>query len=112
MDTTKLNNLREDLAQARDYMAYCCKNDFTDRTVATFKSYLAKAEIRLQEEINILSWKVWPETGRPYLGDWSVESQVSDRTIFVDHSYMGCLDFVNSHQYPDLVFIQKWPQKS
>ena len=112
MNTTKLNNIRDDLKRAREYMVYCETQDFTERTVQTFKEFLAKTEQRLQEEINYLSWKVWPETGRPYMGDWAVESQVSGRTIYVDRSYMGCLDFIKEQNFPDLVNIFKWPLKS
>lgn len=52
----------------------------------------------LRKEIKRVSWLVWPETGRPYNGDWEVVNTLNANAVF-QGSLMRCIAFVNRSRY-------------
>jgi len=108
-----LQILRYDLQLAKEYMDYCEKLNMGDETTASFQVYLDKAKLKLLREVQRVSRLLWPDTGRPYVGEWSVINRENQHRV-ITSSQEDCIRFIEySNKFvPSYLkyYIAKWPR--
>jgi len=109
----KLKVLRYDLELAHSFMQHCETLNFSEETTQSFQDYLANSKHRLLREIQRVSEVLWPNTGRPYAGDWAVINRENDHKVIVNNQ-AECIRFVEYQTKFGTGFmkydISKWPR--
>jgi len=100
--------LRDIYQKANKNLRYVDELDFSDETRIRFVTVRNNALISLTREARRVSLLLWPDTGRPYDGDWAVISRVTKMTVFIN-SQARCIKFIERSRYSNFYYIIKWP---
>lgn len=67
---------------------------------------------QLKEEIERLSWLLWPETGRPYKGYWAVYVRPGEPAEYVGACFVNsqerCIKFIERSKFGMQYYIAKF----
>lgn len=89
----KIEEFRENYNDRLDELRFVNKTCFTTTTRSICMSNLNKSRHILKAEMKRVSWLLWPETGRPYNGQWAVMSRIHKSHVLVA-SQEKCRNFV------------------
>ena len=110
----KLKEYRLDYYMARKRLGTLNQLKAAKHHKSVAMSWLNKCRVKLQKEIARVSKEVWPETGRPFIGDWKVVTRDTVRHpllpgnfVVYFNSLSKCIEFVDRAKYGNCYYITK-----
>lgn len=94
----RLNHYRSSYDMWRRMLGKANQNQAPKHVRAQIMRNLNRSRKRLKDEMNRVAWLLWPETGRPYMGEWQVTRPGSSKFIF-QGSMISCINFINNSRY-------------
>lgn len=103
----KLKPLRARYELARSALSYCNKLGLSKSTKSHIMTSMNQSRAQLLREIRRVSWLLWPETGRPYCGNWVVRCRLNGRVSYTS-DLLNCLRVVSRMKNGDMThWIEK-----
>jgi hypothetical protein len=103
----ELIELRREYQTAIQLLRHCDQLNFSEETTSAFRDACVVAKTKLSVEIRRVAYKVWPETGRPYIGPWQVVSCVTQLPMWTG-SLVRCLNYAQNLSIGN-VYIERCP---
>jgi hypothetical protein len=104
----ELVKLRKNYQSAIQLLRHCEQLNFSDETTNAFRDMCVIAKTELSLEIRRVAHKVWPNTGRPYIGPWQVVSRITKMPM-VAGTLIRCIKYAELLRYGN-VYIEKCPK--
>jgi hypothetical protein len=104
-----LEVLRTIYTTAKAQLGYVDKLALGDETRGRFLTVKNETQVALAREIRRVSLLVWPETGRPYDGNWAVLNRYTHKPIRIGDQ-RTCIEFIECLRSGFNFWIGKWPR--
>lgn len=110
----RLREYRLDYCMARKRLGTLNQLKAAKHHKSVAMTWLNKCRINLKNEINRVSDLVWPETGRPFIGDWKVVTRDTMKHprlpggfVIYWGSLTKCIEFIDRAKYGKCYYITK-----